>query len=52
MCSNCLAVFDQLWFILAEVHYCCALNVQQLKLPQSQPVAGTSIILQGYAAVA
>ena len=50
--SNRLAVFDQLRAILAEVRCCCALTAQQLELPRSQPVAGTSIMLWGYAAAA
>jgi hypothetical protein len=50
--SNRLAVFGQLRVIPEEVRCCCALTAEQLELPRSQPVAGTSIMLWGYAAVA
>jgi hypothetical protein len=52
MRSNCLAVFDHLRVILAEVRCCCTLTAQQLEVPRSQLVAGTSIILRGYAVAA
>ena len=50
--SNRPAVFDPVRVYLAEVRCCYALTAQQLELPRSQPVAGTSIMLWRYAAAA